>query len=134
MASGLGGVTTYHIQAWDNSGTGFGPGVQLAEFSNAKNLGWAEYLNDVPEAFFTLNQDDPQLLRLRTYRDKTHIRIFRDSDLVWAGMMGEWDANERDAIIYASGYLSYFYKLASGWNVSYTTATETFVASNRVMV
>lgn len=115
-------MTTYRIQAWDTSGTGFGPGVQIAEFSKAKNLGWADYLNDVPEAFFTLSQDDPQIQRLRTYRDKTIFKIYRDSDNVWSGPMGEWDANERDAVFYGYGYLSYFHKLASAWNVSYASA------------
>lgn len=102
----------------------------ITEFSKAKNIGWADYLNDVPEAFFTLSQDDPQLARLAGYRDKTIIKVYRNTDLVWAGLMGEWDANERDVVIYAYGYLAYFYLLASGWNVEYTTSQIDTIVSD----
>lgn len=112
----------YRIQAWDNTGFGFGPGDLIAEFQLGKNLGYADYLNDVPESFFTLSQDDPKVALLAPWRDKAHLKIYRDSDLVWAGILGEWDANERDVIIYGYGYLALFYLLVTDWNVAYTTA------------
>lgn len=113
----------YRIRAFANEGAGFfGPGNLIAEFELGKNLGYADYLNDVPEAFFTLNQDDPKISLLQPYRDKAHILIYRDADLVWGGILGEWDANERDVILYAYGYLAYLYLLTTDWNIAYTTA------------
>jgi hypothetical protein len=112
----------YKVQVWDMSGSGFGPGALAAEFNDAVNLGWADYLNDVPEAFFTLSQDDPKVSVLRDVRDNAHIKIYRDSDLVWGGFMGEWEANERDVIVYGYGYLALLYLYLTDWNTAYTNA------------
>lgn len=112
----------YRVQVWDMTGANFAPGNLIAEFENAGNLGWADYMNDVPEAFFTVLQDDPKTPLLRDYRYKAHVLIYRDEALVWGGFMGEWEANERDAIIYAYGYAGLFFFVTSDWNVSYTSA------------
>jgi hypothetical protein len=113
-------MTKYRVQVLDATGTGFGPNNLVAELERAKNVGWADYLNDVPEAFFTLSQDDPKVSRIRTYRNNAHVHIYRDDDLVWRGWLGEWDANERDVIFYAYGEVGKFYFTHTDWNVSYT--------------
>lgn len=120
----------YRVQAWDMTGTGFGPGALIAEFEDAVNLGYADYINDVGEAFFTLSQDDTKVSLLRSHRYNAHIRIYRDTDLVWAGFMGEWDANERDVIFYAYSYAGLLYLYLTDWNVAYTNAQVDTIVSD----
>lgn len=115
-------VPTYRVLVYDMAGANFAKGNLIAEFENAKNVGWADYLNDVPEGFFTVNQDDRKLAALRPHKDNAHILIYRDDDLVHAGMMGEWQANARDVIIYSYGYLAALYLLLTDWALSYTNA------------
>jgi len=123
---------SYRVQVFDVlAGGTYGIGTLLAEFENSKSLGWADYLNDVPEAFFTVNQDDPKLLLVAGKQGKAHVRIYRNSDLVWAGWFGmEVDANETDVILYCYGYLAGLYWLASDWNVQYTSAQINTIVSD----
>lgn len=114
--------TEYRVQVYDSTGTSFAPGNLIADFAHPGNVGWADYLNDVPEAFFTLVNDDEQIAAIRTYKDHAHVKIYRNDDLVWAGVLGEWEANETDAIFTCYGYLSYFYRLLSSWDVEYEDA------------
>jgi len=93
----------YTVRVYDMTGANFGPGNLIAQFRWAKNVGWGDYLLDVPEAFFTLNQDDPSIALLRAYKDNAHVRLYRDADLVWGGFLGEWDATETDAVFYCYG-------------------------------
>lgn len=115
-------MVAYRVQVWDMSGTSFAKGSLVAEFHNAKNLGYADYLSDVGEAFFTLSQDDPKLSALRTNRYNAHVLIYRDGTLVWGGFLGEWEANEREVIVYAYSYAALLHLIVSGWNVAYTSA------------
>lgn len=86
------------------------------EFVNAKNIGYAYYLNDIGEAFFTLNQDDKDVVGLRPYFGTGHIVIVRDGEAVWRGVLAELDATETDVICYAYGYEHILYHLISKWN------------------
>ncbi len=112
----------YRVQVFA-FGANYGIGTLLAEFDRAKNIGYADTLNDVPEAFFTIDQDDPKLPAVRGYEGKAHVRILRNDEVVWAGWWGmEHDANERDVIFTCYGYLAGLYFLASDWNVKYVNA------------
>lgn len=122
----------YTIRAYDSNATTFAPNNLIAEFRNAKNLGYADYLNDVPEMFVTINQDDPQLAAIAAHKNDTHIKIFRNSDNVWSGFLGEWDANERDVILYGYGHLGLFYFTHSAWNVAYTSAQVNTIVSDEL--
>lgn len=89
----------------------------MAEFANAKNLGYAYYLNDIGEAFWTINQDDILATStLRSHFGTGHVYILRDNDVVWRGILGELDANHDDIIMYAYGYEHVLYHLLSKWN------------------
>lgn len=115
-------MASYRIQVYTMGAT-FGPGTLVAEFENAKNVGWANYLNDVPEAFFTILQTDPKVELLRSYnKANAHVKIYRGSDLVFAGILGEWDANNDDVIFSVHGYLSLFFYLLSSWEKTYTSS------------
>lgn len=122
-------MTTYRVQVWDMDGTGFAKAGLLAEFETAKNLGYADYLNDVGESFFTLSQTDDKLARIRPYRHNAHVLIYRDDTLVWGGFLGEWEATERDVILYSYSYLGLLHFLTSDWNVSYTSAQVDTIVS-----
>ena len=114
-------MVDYRVQVRDSTGSNFGPGNLIAEFREAVNIGWGEYLNDVPEAFFTISQDDPNITVLRAHRNKAHIRIIRDGTTVWGGILGEWSANERDAIFYGYGYSALLHLIVTDWNVAYSS-------------
>ena len=95
----------------------------LAEFDKGKNVGWALYINDVPEAFFTVDQDDPKLQLIRGYEGRAHVRILRNTDVVFAGWLGmEHDANYRDVIFTCYGYIGGLYFLSTDWNIQYQNA------------
>lgn len=120
----------YRVQVFA-FGASYGIGTLLAEFERAKNIGYADTLNDVPEAFFTIDQDDPKLPAVRGYEGKAHVRILRGEDVVWSGWMGmEHDANERDVIFTCYGYLAGLYFLVSDWNVQYTNAQVNTIVSD----
>lgn len=123
----LAGLPRYRVIVYDTT-TDFAVGNTICEFENLKNLGWAKYLNDVGECYFTINQDDPKLTSLRGYIGKAHVRVLRESaagtyETVWRGILSEHEANNRDVIFYAYGYESCLYWLMTKWNQSWTNAT-----------
>jgi hypothetical protein len=120
---------TYRVQLFAFAPSTYGIGTLIAEFENAKAVGWGDYANEVPEAFFTLDQDDPKALKFRTYEGKSHVRIYRDGALVLAGWAAmELDATERDVIVYCYGYLAGLFWSLSDWNQQWKTVnTKTLV-------
>lgn len=117
----------YRVQVHQFSGS-FGIGPLLVDLTFVKNVGWADYLDDVPEAFFTLNQDDPQIIALRTYVGKAHVRILRQAtggpwDTVWTGWLMEHDAKHRDAVFSCYGYLAGLWWLHTDWAQTWTSQT-----------
>jgi hypothetical protein len=116
----------YRVQVYA-VGASHGIGSLAAEFEHAKNIGWSDTLNGVPEAFFTINQDDPKLSLISP---GMHVRILRESDVVWAGKLGmEYDANKDDVIFTCYGYLMHLYSLLSVWNKTYiATPINTIVS------
>jgi len=102
----------------------YAPGLVIAEFDRIHALAYADYANSVPEAFFTVRQDDPKAVALRDRGGRAHVEIWRGSDLVWVGWASlERDANSDDAIFYCYGYLAEFFWLHTGWKALWTTAT-----------
>ena len=105
-------------------GASFGIGSLVVEIENAKAVGVGQYLNDVPEAFFTVNQDDPKAEYLRNYKGKCHVRIYRDSDLLFAGWGAmELDSDDRQTIVYCYGYLAGLYWSLTDWNKTWRKQT-----------
>lgn len=98
-------------------GTNFAPGDAVAVIANPKNLGYAEYVNDVGEAFVTLSQADPQLLAALqgNVEDRYHMQILRGTDMVWAGWISETDETGNDVVIYAYNYVSGLFDLHTSW-------------------
>lgn len=94
----------------------FGFGSLVHEFVHAKNLGYAHYLNDIGEAFFTLNQDDLDVRSLREHIGLGHLVIARNGEAVWRGILSEMDASSTDVILYGYGYEHILYHIVSGWN------------------
>lgn len=103
------------LNAADTSST-FGIGSTIAEFEHAKNLGYAHYLNDIGEAFWTVSQDDAKV-NIRSHVGTAHVRIIRnDTDVVWRGILAELDADTEDVIMYAYGSEHILYHLLTKWN------------------
>ena len=118
-------MATYRAFLYDTSPAssgGFGPSTLLAEFEKVKNVGWERHLNEVGTAFFTINQDDPKLSGLRSYKGKAHVRITRDNEVVFGGIWGGLSANGEDAILYAYGYEALLYSLPTDWNTRWQDA------------
>lgn len=114
-------MASYRVLVYntDVAGSTWGPTTVLAEFENPKNVGYASYLNDIGEAFWTVNQRDIKV-DLRAYLGIGHVVIIRDvygaSDVVWRGIVCEIDANEEDVIFYAYGYEHLLYMYYTQWN------------------
>lgn len=110
------------IRSFNNT-TSYGKGEVIAEFQNAKNIGWSHYVNDVPEMFFTLNQDDPKIALLRdVIQGECHVEVLRGSTLVWSGWPLETSETEEDVVIYAYGYAAGLFWLHTDWDQSWTDA------------
>lgn len=120
---------SYRVLLW-SAGSNFGVGASLREFENVKNVGWAKYLNDVPEAFFTLDQDDPKVLGLRSVEGIVHVMILRDDVVVWRGFLGEHEATATDVVFYCYGYVAHLYWLLSLWNMTWTNKNVGTIASD----
>lgn len=122
----------YRVQVFGFAdSTNFGIGDLLVEFDRVKNVAYADYANSVPEAFFTLMQDDPKITALRNRGGRAHIRIWRGNDLVWAGWVSlERDANSRDAIFYCYGYLAGLFWLHTDWGETWTGETVQQIVSD----
>jgi hypothetical protein len=114
------------------SGSLFAPGPVIAEFEQAKNIGYGEYLNDVGEAFFTLTQGDPKasLITDALIEEGLHIEFRRDDDKVWGGWVGEVDENETDAIFYSYSYAAALFWLHTDWNQTWAGAQINTIASD----
>lgn len=109
-----------------NFATDFGKDAMILDIHNAKNLGYADYINDVPEAFFTLMAEDPQVSNLRDDIGAAIVEIVRiegsDQAVVWSGFLGtEVDATSHDVVFYCHGFLSALYWLHTDWESTWTT-------------
>ncbi len=122
----------YRVQVFDLADTTtFGVGDLIAEFENVHALAYADYANSVPEAFFTVRQDDPKAASLRDKGGRAHVRIYRGDDLVWCGWVSlERDANSDDAIFYCYGYLADLFWLHTDWKQTWTSATVGTIVSD----
>jgi hypothetical protein len=99
------------------AGSSFGVGSTICEFRDPWNIGWAKYLNDVPEAHFTVSQADPAFDTLsRGDIGLAHVQILRDGVTVWRGFLGEHEATGTDVIFYCYGYVAHLYWLITLWN------------------
>lgn len=103
-------------KAHTGSANDFGFNGLLSEVTTAKNIGYAHYLNDIGEAFFTINQDDRRVRQFRAHEGTAHVVIARDGEAVWRGVLAEHDANMQDVVFYAYSYEHIFYHLLTAWN------------------
>ena len=106
----------YRVIIHKASGSTFAVGDVLVEFENVKNIGYADYLNDVGEAFFTIEQDDPKLVGLKSYIGTAHVKIIRDGRVVWRGILSEHEATANDVVFYAYGFEGALFWLQTDWN------------------
>lgn len=106
----------YRVIIHKASGSTFAVGDVLVEFENVKNIGYADYLNDVGEAFFTIMQDDPKLAGVRSYEGVAHVKILRSGSVVWRGLLSEHEATASDVVFYAYGYEGPLFWLQTDWN------------------
>lgn len=120
----------YAVVIYERDPADLSPAGRIMEVNNPKNLGWADYLNDVPEAFFSLHQDDPQCAELAPFLGQAHTRIYRidpatgERSVVWAGIFGtETDEQAEDMIFYSHGYLAALYWLTTDWDQAWDTVT-----------
>jgi hypothetical protein len=121
---------SYRVELWTMHATTFGPSVLLADFENAKNVGWSNWLNEVASAFFTLDAGDAKLAAIRSYKGRAHVKIYRGSDLVWAGLWLEHDQNDRDVILYAYSYLACLYMTLTDWATEWTSQQINTIVSD----
>jgi hypothetical protein len=113
-------VASYRVLVYstDEAGTR-GCSALLQEFDNPINLGFASYLNDIGEAFFTISQRHAKV-DLRDHIGSAHVVIIRkadgNTDVVWRGIIADIDATQEDVVYYAYGYEHLLFSLHTGWN------------------
>lgn len=113
--------------------TTYAPGDIVAEIQNAKNVGWAYYVNDVPECFFTINQDDPKAAEIAPYtHGDGYVEIYRNGVLVWAGLLLESNESETDVIFYAYGWACELYWQHTDWGQTWTAAQVNTIISDLI--
>lgn len=114
----------YRVLIYDADETdGFSVSTLICEFQNPKNIGYARYLSDVGEAFFTIMQDDPKLsLISRAGIGKYHIKILRNNLVVWRGILSEYEGKRDDVVFYAYGYEGCLFWLDTTWGQSWADA------------
>ena len=111
--------------------THFGPGETVVALDLADNIGWAEYLNDVGEAFFSLPQSDPKLAYMLDSVDKGHhCHIYRNGELVWGGWLGESDETQYDVVFTAYSYVSGYYHYMMDWDRKWTGIAASTIISD----
>src|SRR3990167_4648276 len=118
-------MADYRIQVFSSTIASSGGGAVnalVAEFDEWRNLGWAYYLNDVGEAFFTLSQDDAKVIGLRSRLPHGHVKIIRDDEVVWRGYLAEYEATDEDVVFYAYSYAGKLFSLMTGWNQTWSSA------------
>lgn len=106
----------YRVLLYAASGSTFAVGSLVCEFQNPKNIGFARYLNDVGEAFWTEVQDNSAATTAAAQAGACHVFILRDNEVVWRGMLEEHEATQEDVIFYAYGYEGALFWLATDWN------------------
>lgn len=109
----------YRLQAFAMAAD-FSRGDLVADVVNFHNLGYADFLNDVPELFFTLHQDDPQLAPILSRLGDCHYLLWRGNRVVHAGWLMESDETDDDVVIYGYGYLAGLFWSLSDWNQVFT--------------
>lgn len=111
----------YRIQVFAFAdATSFGIGNLIADLEKVKNIGWGDYANDVPEAFFTLNQDDSDASLLGAVLGRAHVRILRGNRIVWVGWLMESDETVDDIVYYCYGYVAGLFWTLSDWKQEFT--------------
>ncbi len=120
------------VNAFTNAAGGdFSVGDVVADFENVKNIGYGTYVNDVGELFFTINQKDPKARLLNTYGTiGAHVRVFRDTDNVWSGWIGDADEAPRDGIIYGYSYEAGLFENQSSWGQAWVAAQINTIVSD----
>jgi hypothetical protein len=88
-------------------GANRGPGILLAELTDASNVGASEFYNTAGEFFFTLPVNHPQVAVIEPY--ETHYSLEIHTEEGWRpkafGLMVDFDANENEVVFYGTDYL-----------------------------
>lgn len=91
-------------------GTSRGPGLLLAVFEEAKNVGASVVYNSPGELHFTLLKDDPQLSVVEPRQTHYALEFYAGNGWVekFAGVIWDVDATENDVVIKGIDYLALF--------------------------
>lgn len=128
-------MVAYNVRVYSpgTSGTSYAAGSLVADLRDFNNLGWADYINGVPEMFMSLSQEDPQLSAIASaveYGD-AHVKVYRNGTNVWSGWLGlEWDSTQNDVILYGYGYLAGTWWTLSPWAKVYTNSQIDTIVSD----
>ena len=102
-------------------------GSQRAVIDDARDIGCSEYVNQGGEFFMTLPWNHPLIdeivplerhYRVQRYNDR--LAAYQD---IFVGLIDDFDANDKEVIVYGSDYLSLLNGSITGSNTSYASAT-----------
>jgi len=87
-----------------------GPGNIVAILENAKSLGASIVYNSPGEMHFTLPVDDPQISVIEPKQTHYSVQFYSGDGWreVFAGLMWDYDATERDIVFYGIDYLALY--------------------------
>jgi len=91
-------------------GTNRGPGTVVAVLENAKKIGATKLYNSPGEAHWTIESDHPQLSVIEPKQTHYAIEFYTGDGWreVFAGLVWDFDATERQVIFYGVDYLALF--------------------------
>lgn len=101
-------------------GASFSIGSLIVDIDNPKNVGYADYMNGVPEAFFTLNQEDSMSAGHGLEKDRW-LRANGGASILTPTVAWEGDAVQEPSILVENGVWKMWYR-GGGWPAETTLA------------
>lgn len=127
----------YRITLWDRTGTNGWRGQQKAVVFDAKSIGIEEYANDSGSAFWTLNNDHPQISEFQPLSRHYEISYWSPTKSRWefaaAGILNDYQATEYETTFSGIDYKAVFnqyYTPNAGATVTLTTKISPNCAPN----
>jgi len=112
----------YCVEIFDSDAS-WGPNVKLAEFYDARNLGWSRYDRLAGKAFLTLPQTSPYVSLIQGL--KTHMRVTRvaaSNTEVFNGLIVDFDSTGDDVVFDVLDYTGLLGSSRCGYKTMYATA------------
>jgi len=128
-------LTEYRTEVWQKiDGARHGETQKLSELQFVEGLSFSKRLNDVGECSFTMKLDDEKCTPENIAIGQNEIKIFRNNELVWAGLIvnGIPNLQARDLQVSCETYETILKnRLVEYYNIT-TTLNKSYIAQELV--